>query len=547
MSLPRSLATVGACTLGVVFAGCAPHAAPEAAAAGVQTQAFISQECATSLAVAQRYETDLSRLTSQGTVTFGGQRVKVAGADAEYAYTRPDAATWTLWWRSMSWLAALVDQDRAHEAVDLAVDWHRALPDPGSAGGNKAVVSVGWNEGAVTQRMRTMLCLWVATRDDRLQEVITDLAEANLDSARYYGRPQRAPHNHGAMSNFALVRAGELLNRPDWIAAGLDRFAADFPEVFAPCGADFEQSAPYLDHNISLWTRAERTARSYGRDSLAADISRALAAARLGLASLTTPAGVVPAIGDGSPLEGPVPQTGTPRHWWCADAGWAAGRDSWSEPTYHYTLRFGPSPRGHGHDDHGSLTWWVSKAGGVDVLTDRGNPPKDTAPALKEWAESRAAHNTFWSSDVRTPRATTATRRLGPSGPEFTIRDRKTVHATVRTRSISVSSDKLVVTDRADSRLSGDPIWHQTWHLAPAWQPYPGSESGVVAEHPSGARLMLTCLGTGDSATARRESIAPERSWTAHYPDGQRALTLTCSTRGSQPVIRSALQVLDRG
>jgi len=295
--------------------------------------ARMPSSCISALQVADKYQTDVSKLATDGSITFGGVKIRVSGSDAEFRTHDRIRRTWNFWFRSWVWLAAAAAREGlVTEAVDVAAAWHVAVPDPGSKADRDTLAALGWNEGIVTKRMTVLLCLWDVSKDERLRGVIADLAEVNLDVRRYYGRPERPPHNHGAMANFALIGVGEALERQDWIDAALDRMEVDFPEVYAACGADREQSSAYMDHNHQLWQRAADKSTSSGRLRFASAIEEQLREVRRGLRALTVPGGRLVRVGDGIAKDGFPVVAADSTTWWCQEGGWAAGRDPGGTP-----------------------------------------------------------------------------------------------------------------------------------------------------------------------------------------------------------------------
>ena len=504
-----------------------------------------STRCARPLAVAERFETDVSALESTGEITFGGRPVRVTSPQ-EFLTGPPRGVAWDLWFHSWSWLAAIARSVHPSTAVDYAVAWHEANPDVGGAAPRQEQRARGWTEGAVTQRMTTVTCLWALTRDERLRPVMQALADANLDESRYYGRPHYAPHNRGAMANFALIAAGEEFDEPHWVSAALARLSVDFPEVFAECGMDREQSASYFKHNYRLWLRAAAIVRQQGDDSLVSLMGQRLDAAGAALRALTTPSGALPAIGDGSPVAGLIPKPGDKPHWWCPERGWAAGRDSWVDPKVHYTARFGPAMSAHGHDDHGSLTWWVGIDGGVSVLVDRGNPPKDRDPTRRQWARSKAAHNTFapkgW--DYRT--SSTASHQVSDDTVRLAINDLSFYRGVARERNavISLTTPDLEVTDIGHATQAV--TWVQSWHLDPAWRVTHVGGGVAQATHAGGSVLTISCTGTSGQEPAQvRMRLLSVPHFGARGSE-RAAVTVTCETRGSSVSVRTRLELTPR-
>lgn len=506
-----------------------------AMSAGAETSLPVT--CARPVAVAERYATDVSTLTVDGRITFGGERIAVDGPDADFLRHDPRRIAWSQWLRSWAWLAEVARSVDPILAVDIAVAWHEAVPDPGGAAPLETLRARGWTEAIVTPRMTLITCLWSITGDDRLRPLMEALVAANLDPARYYGRPRFAPHNHGAMANFALISAADAFDRVEWARAAVRRFAVDFPEAYAACGADREQSSAYLIHNRRLWLRAADAVAEHGDRGLAERIERRIAALDAGLRVLTLPDGTLPVIGDGSPTAGLAPTGEGDPQWWCPERGWAAGRDAWSGTRVHYTARFGPAMTAHGHDDHGSLTWWAE---GVPVLVDRGNPAKDTDPAKQAWADSKFAHNTFAARGRDYRASSTATRRLARDQVTITTSEDARGQGITRERTavIDLRAPRLVVTDTGTS-LSRV-MWAQTWHLDPQWGRVSVAGTVATARHPGGQVLTLSCERIDGAPAVMRVLDVP------HYgARGARvgARAVVCEARGREATLRTVLAV----
>lgn len=501
-----------------------------------------SSRCARPIAVAERFSTDVTAWESSGEITFGGRRVPVS-EPGEVLTGPPRGVAWDLWFHSWSWMTEVAREFGPAVAVDLAWEWHVANPDVSGDAPRHVQRVTGWTEGAVTQRMTTVTCLWALTGDERLRDVMQALAAASLDESRYYGRPRVAPHNRGAMANFALMAAGEEFGKPEWVNAALARLSTDFPEVFASCGMDREQSTSYFRHNHRLWTRAHALLSAHEDDSLGQLVSERLRAASAALRALTVPSGLLPAIGDGSPVSGLAPSLDDPLHWWCEERGWAAGRDSWRAPGTHYTLRFGPGMSAHGHDDHGSMTWWVGAGGGMAVLVDRGNPAKDRDPGRREWARSKAAHNTFAPRGLDYRTSSTASRDMSDDSVGFTIVDRSLHWGVDRRRAVDISLDSadLVVTDSGTS--THPQTWVQSWHLDPEWSVASMAGGVATARHTNGSILTIGCALLSDvpvSPLRMRLQVVPQFGLRGAERTAQ---TVTCEARGSLVTLRSSLSV----
>src|SRR5262249_13178525 len=95
------------------------------------------------------------------------------------------------------------------------VAFHTADPDPGTS-------QYGWDEGTAERRLLSENCVYAVSRDPRLVDLIAADVQVQLGS-RYYGPPYHQVHNHGLMANLQLIRAGELLNQPEWVTLATDR------------------------------------------------------------------------------------------------------------------------------------------------------------------------------------------------------------------------------------------------------------------------------------------------------------------------------------
>jgi hypothetical protein len=411
--------------------------------------------CNASFNVASARGYDVSKVASQRVVIYDG--VKVRLTPDGWAASKSKDPSWALWFHSLNWLVPLALDD-PKTAIEVFLERDAALPDPGSATSNKARKPYGWTQGQFRTRLETATCLYTLTRDKRLIPIAKRLVGANMDPERYPGPPRGPVHNHGTMSNIALVQAGRAFDMEQWIDYAVGRFSRDLPEVFSDCGMMWEQSSTYQEHNVSLWNRAARV------------LSVSLEEPEFALGALVRPDGVLEAIGDGQPEPGMTPNGGT---LWCSDTGWAAGSP---DASTHYTVHFGPETARHGHRDHGSITWYAYD---VPVLSDRGLYDKKRDRRF-DFAKSMAAHSVFEPVGYVDYKATTKGKR--GKGTSFTLTD--SADGISRQRRISISADTLVVRDRG----RGAKEWIQHWQLAPGWTP-----TATGAEHSSGATLTIDC------------------------------------------------------
>ena len=399
---------------------------------------------------------DISRVESDRILVYDGVQVKLDRQG--WRTTHPQDPSWVLWFQSLNWLVPLALED-PKTAIAIFEERDRLLPDPGTSADRQTRKAIGWTQGQFRTRLETATCLYALTGNARLIPIATRLARANSDPWRYPGPPRREVHNHGTMSNIALVQAGRAFDRPEWISLAEKRFARDLPEVFSACGMMWEQSSTYQDHNVSLWDRAARI--------MHVDLTKP----KFALGALVRPDGVLEAIGDGQPRYEMTPNGGS---LWCEKAGWAAGT---LNDSTHFTLRFGPKVAYHGHRDHGSMTWF---AFGTPVLSDRGLYDK-RRDARFAFAEGMSGHSVF--EPVGFPRYNPDTAGTRVSNREFVVAD--AADGISRERFVEFGTGTLKVRDRG----SGATEWIQHWQLAPGWRPTP--TGAVHAER--GLTLTLDC------------------------------------------------------
>lgn len=398
---------------------------------------------------------DVSKVAEDRVLVYDGVKVRLEG-DGWSTVNRKDPS-WALWFQSLNWLVPLALDD-PDTAVKVFQERDARLPDPGSGYSNSYRKPLGWTQGQFRTRLETATCLYALTGDERLEPIAARLAQANMDPDRYPGPPDHPVHNHGTMSNIALVQAGRAFDKQGWVDVAVERFTRDLPEVFSSCGMMWEQSSTYQEHNVSLW---QRTARVLEVD---------LTEPEFALAALVRPDGVLEAIGDGQPEADLVPNGET---LWCPDTGWAAGSP---DAATHYTIHFGPAASRHGHNDHGGITWFAFDTA---VLSDRGLFDKKRDRRF-DFAKSMAAHSVFEPIGADWYSPSTTGKRLGRTGYLLTDGD----GSIARERTIEVSANRLTVRDRG----TGAKSWIQHWQLAPGWNP---TATGAV--HDGGATLTIDC------------------------------------------------------
>lgn len=511
------------------------------------------QICLNEINAANRMRADVSELADKGILKLDGRTITVVGPDAQWRQVDDRDQTFVTRFHSLAWILLAVQG--GYPVVDLLLEREKSLPDPGSTAPATSLKYTGWTEGAVRLRMGTVSCLYLWTKDERLIPVMERLVLASADPYRYRGLPLKKVHNHGTLTNIQLAEVARVFERDDWWDLAVRRFSADVVRVFSSCGISSEQSSPYQYLNYLLWERSLRILEEVGNHR--ADFVRTmLDKAALASLQLTRPDGVLDAVGDGNErrlatLQLDLSPTAEDTRLWCPRRGWSANRSSWDDTATHYVLRFGQRVALHGHEDHGSATWFTQ---GVSVFSDRGLYDK-TRGLRYEWARSPAAHNTFEpiGLDVSGPMLA---RDLS-SGPmdRYVLRWKGEHASLVRdlrlpldSRSIpaalpAMSDDTagaddsvtlapmtyMQVTDVGTSRREQQ--WAQNWQLSPEWTRLPRSSAWAPAAYheKSGLYLYGTCW-SGLYMIPSAKPVEAFPAWRTSVP----ATTFVCGGAGRE-------------
>lgn len=488
-----------------------------------QARVIMPKICQSHLGVSKSFGVNIAGL-NRGTLVLDGRTVTLTDDSASWQVYDAIDYTFNNRFHGLQWLVpwAAVGGD----AVSLIVRRDAALPDPGVQATPDVRRSTGWTIGAFRIRQHVVNCLYELTRDERLIPVIEGIVAANLEPARYRGRPIWPVHNHGMLANHALIESARVFDRPEWSDIAFARMQADAETVFAPCGMSVEQSSSYQLTNLNIWNRGLRLAGPrLVTDSPGAEgmVDRA----RLAVVQLSRPDGILEAIGNANQRDvasivanrAKDDTESTDTRLWCPKRGWAANRTSWDDTAIHYTLRFGPRPQLHGHADHGSLTWF---AHGVPVLSDPGLFDK-TRNERRRSAESLSAHSVLEPVGRSLNKGTRAVIEDSPAGvDQYTLVTRH--GKVIRTRHVEVNLNEAVlrVRDEAQSRW---PIqWLQHWQLDPKWTPVSGVTAWTpIARHPRGLFLYAVC----HSGIPMRMSVST-REHHHKWRTSQQAMSLRC-------------------
>jgi len=282
------------------------------------------------------------------------------------------------------------------------------------------------------------------------------------------------------MQSLALLAAGCTLDEPAWRATAASRLRTELIQSIDTQGAIAEQAPGYAPFIQSLHREA---AQHQAACDLPVDAALYTRVPRVDTfaAHASRPDGRFIELGDTWPE--PVPAGLGPNSRWVAtrgaqgtrpseltkvySAGFVFARDSWTSPTQHYTLRFGPGRYTHGHNDHLSMTYWAK---GRDVLVDSGYDGYADRP-FRTWSRSLQAHNVpiVSGAKFRAAAPTALVARSAWNGTRsWQLRDRAFAGAE-RHRTVLVDDRMKLMLVRDDVTADRARALQVLWHLDPSW------------------------------------------------------------------------------
>lgn len=382
--------------------------------------------------------------------------------------------TWRLWFHSLKWMESLVVSDNPDDlalARQIVTDFVADNPDPGRNEG-------AWVDHATSFRTSLFVCMWQEGTGPNFRAWLEPIlrAHAQVVRTRYVG-----PWNHGTMQSLALLAAGCTLGEPTWRSAASSRLQEELVEGIDAQGAILEQAPGYAPFIQSLHRDAAKHLAACGIAVPPGRYDRVKAVDTFA-AQATTPDGTFAEIGDTWP-EKPNTAVGPHSRWVATraaqgtappdlvkvyDAGYVFARDSWTHPTQHYTLRFGPGRETHGHNDHLAMTYWSK---GFNVLVDSGYDGYADR-AFRTWSRSLRAHNVPIVSGAKyNPNASTALvgRSAGKGARSWQLRDNAFAGAE-RHRTVLVDDQHKLMLVRDDVDADRSRGLQILWHLDPAWR-----------------------------------------------------------------------------
>ncbi|WUJ73349.1 heparinase II/III-family protein [Kribbella soli] len=417
--------------------------------------------------------------------------------------------SWYMWLHSLRWLGqginagAKGDKRALQRVSNIARDWVNDNPYSWKS-------DVGAYESTM-HRTNVLICLRQAVLSGlhvvKLPLTYTWLDDALMEHAWFLQKNYSGDWNHGTDESLALFGIGCTLQRNDLKKIASDRLTSAIKTSIDTQGSTNEQSTAYAQFNYALWGRAIDVLRKCGVDPGTTIIARRRELAKW-LALATNSLGNLPQLGD-SEVVRTVPVPGTVLEYagtlgqqgirptqrvGIFDAGYIFGRTGWGEKRPFtqestYSIRFGPSQKLHGHNDHTSITY---TSHGRDILIDGGHAGYKIDD-WRFWAKSQFAHNELTVKSATGHPETRLTRSsIGATSEFYELHDSPGAGID-RTRDVLVLKDPdlMVVLDRGTS--SSDEDYSTLWHLPSDQKVVVSGNDRAVAAKP-GDRVKTTLL-----------------------------------------------------
>jgi hypothetical protein len=417
--------------------------------------------------------------------------------------------SWYMWLHSLRWLGqgieagARGDKRALQRVSNIARDWVNDNPYSWKS-------DVGAYESTM-HRTNVLICLRQAVLSGlhlaKLPLTYTWLDDALMEHAWFLQKNYSGDWNHGTDESLALFGIGCTLQRNDLKKIASDRLTSAIKTSIDTQGSTNEQSTAYAQFNYALWGRAIDVLRKCGVDPGTTIIARRRELAKW-LALATNSLGNLPQLGDSEVVRtAPVPGTvleyaGTlgqqgirpTQRIGIFDAGYIFGRTGWGETRPFaqestYSIRFGPSQKLHGHNDHTSVTY---TSHGRDILIDGGHAGYK-ADDWRFWARSQFAHNELTvKSATGHPETKLVRSSIGATSEFYELQDSPGAGID-RTRAVLVLKDPdlMVVLDRGTS--GSDQDYSTLWHLPSDQKVVVSGNDRAVAAKP-GDRVKTTLL-----------------------------------------------------
>ena len=395
------------------------------------------------------------------------------GSDVDWRLDPFRNPTWRMWLHSLNWTGDLIERalvQRDESARDLALGIARdyVLDNP--------VSSPQWPEAAfeaTARRTNILTCLYRVSPQPWLRD-------AMIEHAGWLTRNWSGAWNKGLDEDLAVLGVACVTGTAELVDPTMARLTLTARQAFDAEGLSNEQSPAYTQYAVGRWRTGLAQMQRCG---LAAPegIDESLDRAEEFIAHATRPNGRLAPIGDtedrllgdGSgtgyayPASGGAQGAPPARTTALYRGGWAFGRSTWTpfRGATWYSLRFGPRPLIHGHDDHGQVLF---SAYGRDVLVEAGYDGYRPG-RYRDYLVGRYAHNVLTVAGAAfQPRRGTdlagATSR--PGADSYTLYDVR-YRGVAHQRSVLVSKQApfVAVLDNATASTKRALTYTQWFHL----------------------------------------------------------------------------------
>jgi hypothetical protein len=464
---------------------------------------------------------------------------------------------WAFRYHTLRWVVPLIrtwlatgDSWYVRRASFLTRDWLRDNPRSAPRSG------AAWGDLQTAWRAMVLACFvetvpgatWART------------ALANHGRVLALSSFYRGAGNHALGQNRALIVAGCLLRRGDWVRIGVARLTRLVVGSVDSQGVTNEQAVFYQFYNYQGYRSAADRLRQCGRSVPSA--LRRIDRMPDFLAHATLPDRSYWMLGDTSRLRAATLR-GTSAEFAATagasgrrptdtfrafGAGFAFGRSGWGERRAYadeaaYSVRFGPGLRFHGHADHASLTLYSY---GKRLIDDSGMFTYNNN-GWRAFAMGRRAHNVVTVDGLRyraSSSASLAYSRTNARRDELVVVDRGYAGVTQRRRVLfSRLGGYLVVEDRLSTRATR--TFRQLWHLDVGARPVVSGRT-VRTTRASG-NLRIIQLAARPSVRVVAGRVAPVQGWISETLSHRRAAPVVIGSVRGRSVRYLTLLVPVRG
>jgi hypothetical protein len=464
---------------------------------------------------------------------------------------------WVFRYHTLAWMMPLIhtwhstgDARYVRRAISLTRDWLR--DNPRSAPRSRAA----WGDLQTAWRTIVLACFVEAVPSATWARTALAQHARVLTLASFY----RGAGNHALGQNRALIVAGCVLRRQDWVTLGVRRTSSLVVRSVDSQGVTNEQSVFYQLYNY------------LGYDAVAdrlrlCDRAVPTALARIDrmpdfLAHATLPDRTYWMLGDtarkiasrlagtGAEFAATAGASGTrPRAVFRAfGAGFAFGRTGWGDRRAYrdeaaYSVRYGPGLRFHGHADHASVTLY---AYGKRLIDDSGLFTLNRN-AWRAYATGRRAHNVVTVDGLAYAAGATASllySRTDASRDELVVVDRGYAGVTQKRRILfSRVGGYLVVEDRLRSSVAR--TFRQHWHLDVGTAPVVSGRTVRTTRASGNVRIIQ--LAVRPSTRIVRGRLSPIQGWISETLSNRRPAPVAIGSVRGRSVRYLTLLVPTRG